>query len=185
MNVYDFDGTIFEGDSTVKFMCYLYKKRLSLKYLFKSAAYGLGYLLKIVNLEKMKEAFFSYWSEFDNIEELVEDYWDQNEKGIKDFYKKQMKDDDLIISASPDLIIGPICKRLNVAYMASPNDHKTGKFHGHNCVGEEKVRRFHEAYPDGIIEEFYSDSFNDTPLAKIAKKAYMVKGLKIEEWKFK
>lgn len=185
MNVYDFDGTIFDGDSTVKFMIYLYKKRFSLWYLIKSACYGLGYKLKLVKKEKMKEAFFSFWSKFENIEELVEDYWDQHEKEIKDFYLKQRKADDLIISASPDLIIGPICKRLNVAYMASPNDHQTGKYHGHNCEGEEKVRRFYEVYPNAVIEEFYSDSYHDTPLAKIAKKAYMVKGFKIEEWKFK
>ena len=44
-----------------------------------------------------------------------------------------------------------------------------------NCHGEEKVRRFREVYGDAQIDEFYSDSLHDTPLAKEAKRAFLVK----------
>jgi phosphoserine phosphatase len=51
-----------------------------------------------------------------------------------------------------------------------------------NCHGEEKVRRYREAFGDAPIDEFYSDSYSDTPLAKLAAKAYLVKGDKRLPW---
>ena len=68
--------------------------------------------------------------------------------------------------------------------MASPVDPKTGKTIGLNCHGEEKVRRFREVYGDAQIDEFYSDSLHDTPLAKEAKRAFLVKKDEILPWPF-
>ena len=39
-------------------------------------------------------------------------------------------------------------------------------------------------FPNGKIEEFYSDSYSDTPLAEIAEKAYIVTGEELTDWKF-
>ena len=36
------------------------------------------------------------------------------------------------------------------------------------------MRRFYETYPDGVIENFYSDSVSDAPLAKISRNAFVV-----------
>ena len=66
--------------------------------------------------------------------------------------------------------------------MASCVDKKTGKYEGVNCHGKEKVRRFYEVYEDVEIEEFYSDSYSDTPLAEISKKSYMVVGDMLYPW---
>jgi phosphoserine phosphatase len=38
------------------------------------------------------------------------------------------------------------------------------------------VRRLKEAYPEVVIDRFYSDSRADTPLAKLAREAFLVKG---------
>ena len=60
---------------------------------------------------------------------------------------------------------------------------KTGKIAGENCYGEEKVCRFYGAgYEKGSIDEFYSDSLSDSPLAEIAKTAYIVQGEKLILW---
>ena len=37
-------------------------------------------------------------------------------------------------------------------------------------------------FPNGIIDNFYSDSYSDTPLAKLANKAYIVKKNELKEW---
>ena len=37
-------------------------------------------------------------------------------------------------------------------------------------------------YPDAVIDNFYSDSFADAPLAEIAQKAFMVKKDQILPW---
>ena len=68
--------------------------------------------------------------------------------------------------------------------IASKVDCKSGKYSGINCHGKEKVRRFYEIFENGKIEEFYSDSYSDTPLAEISEKAFIVKKNDISEWKF-
>ena len=77
-----------------------------------------------------------------------------------------------------------ICQKLGVQkMMASKVDKKTGKYDGENCHGEEKVRRFYETYPDGVIDNFYSDSVSDSPLARISKQAFVIdKKGNVLEW---
>lgn len=36
-----------------------------------------------------------------------------------------------------------------------------------------------------MIDEFYSDSHSDDPLARLAKQAFLVKGEKLTPWEFK
>ena len=111
------------------------------------------------------------------------DFWDTHIGNIKDFYKKQQKKDDVIISASPEFLLAPICQRLGIQYlMASRVDPKTGVYDGINCHGKEKVRRFYEVFPNGVIDEFYSDSHSDDPLAEIAKRAFIVKKEVLTDW---
>ena len=66
--------------------------------------------------------------------------------------------------------------------MASEVDPHTGIYEGQNCHGQEKVRRFREVYPDQKVENFYSDSRSDTPMAKLAEHAWLVKGEKRRPW---
>ena len=79
----------------------------------------------------------------------------------------------------------PIAKELDINLIATIVDKKTGKFLSYNCYGKEKVKRFKQEYKNTKIKEFYSDSLSDLPMMKIAKKAYLVKGNKIEEYKIK
>ena len=65
--------------------------------------------------------------------------------------------------------------------MASPLDLNTLKYEGKNCYGEEKVNVFKKYY-DSQIDEFYSDSISDEPLALLAKKAYIVDKNEIKDW---
>ena len=67
--------------------------------------------------------------------------------------------------------------------MASRVDIRTGVYDGLNCHGEEKVRRFREAFPDGVIDSFYSDSYSDDPLTKLASEAWLVKGDELKPWR--
>ncbi len=185
MNVYDFDGTIYDGDSTADFYCYCLKKKpvLILKAIYHFSAFPL-YFTRIKSKTYAKQRFYSFLKSLDNTEELLESFWNKNISKIKDWYYANQKPDDIIISASPEFIVKPACEKIGIkTVMASVVDIKTGKYEGVNCHGKEKVRRFYEAFPDGKINEFYSDSFNDTPLSKEACKAYFVKKNNITDWK--
>ncbi len=186
MNVYDFDGTIYKDDSTRDFYFYLishYPKVL--KYLLPFLFAALKYGLKIITKTKMKETLYRFLKCFDDgeIEIIVDDFWKSHEGKIYNWYYDIKKDSDVIISASPDFLLIPICKKLNINLICSKVNVKNGDYIGENCYGEEKVKRFYEIYKEGAIDNFYSDSKSDEPLAKLAKNAYIVKsGGKIIKW---
>jgi len=177
--VYDFDGTIYDGDSTFDFIKFLISKKKSiLLNIPKMFIYLIKYKLKVIKKEKMKECFFEIFNKFDNIDELVENFWIKNEKNIKRFFKdKKNHKNDIIASASPYFLLEPIANKYKVKDLfASPVDKNTGKYNGINCHGVEKVRLINNKYKDCIIEEMYSDDANaDKPLLELANKSYIVK----------
>lgn len=184
MNIYDFDKTIYDGDSTADFYFYSLKRHPSvLTYLPKLiGGFIKYYILKKGNKTDFKEKMYSFLL-CCHAEEEVNDFWDKHVHKIKEWYFAQQRPDDIIISASPEFLLAPLCKRLNINYLiASKVDSKTGKYTGINCHGEEKVRRLKDEYNISNCDAFYSDSHSDTPLAKIAKKSYMVKGNYITKW---
>lgn len=184
MNVYDFDKTIYDGDSSFDFCLFCIRKKPSLLKVFLTklpncARYAFGK----EDLKQLKEHFFSFLCEIDDVDALLKEFWDKHEKGIKKWYIK--KEDDVIISASPEFLLAEICARLGItSLIATKMDKKTGKISGENCKGEEKVARFSKEYGDAEIDNFYSDSFSDLPLAKMAKKAYLIKKEKVLDWEF-
>ncbi len=184
MNVYDFDKTIYDGDSTADFILWCIRKKpdLALSLLPGAFAFG-GYLLKLCQKTYFKEKFYRFLSRIPDMEIWVEEFWDEHLDRIKDWYFIRQEKDDIIISASPEFLLIPACRRLRIQHlMASRVDKNTGMYLGLNCHGEEKVRRFRKVFPDGVIEEFYSDSLSDAPLANLAKRAYLVKGDDLFPW---
>jgi len=66
--------------------------------------------------------------------------------------------------------------------IATKVDVHSGKFLSENCHDEEKVRRFQKAFPGGRPAAFYSDTYSDLPMAKLAERAYLVSDNQIREW---
>ncbi len=183
MNVYDFDGTIYDGDSTVDFWLYCSRKKPSvflrcLPGLAKNATlYGFGRITKT----KWKERFFTFLKYMPADEKLVSRFWEGHRKNIKQWYLNQKAESDVVISASPVFLLRPVCREMGISLIASEVDPATGKFSGQNCSGEEKVRRFRQVYPDATVEAFYTDSKKDLPMAGLAERAYFVHGNTIRE----
>lgn len=183
MNVYDFDDTIYNGDSSLDFVLFCLKKNKKLfKYIPHIILGFILYIFKIIKKTKMKEYFFSFLESIDG-KVYVEEFWKTHKKNIKKFYLDNKKMNDLIISASPIFLLKPICEKLGIKNLiASEVDIKTGKFLSENCKGSRKVDLFYEKYPNKKIREFYSDSLSDTPLANIARNAYLVDNENIKDW---
>ena len=183
MNVYDFDKTIYDGDSTIDFYLFSIKKDFTLiRYFPEQVFYMILYHLKKVTKEKYKEKFFSFLKGIKNIDKEVEEFWLRNEKKIKQWYLNQKNKGDVVISASPEWLLSPIINKLGINLIATKVNKETGKFNSLNCYGKEKVKRFKEKFPNGEIENFYSDHNSDTPMFLISKNAWIVKGEKIEKW---
>ena len=116
------------------------------------------------------------------MEQIVLDFWEEYRDHLQDWYLRQKQPDDVILSASPEFLLAPICEELGVRLIGTPMDPYTGKIRGLNCHDEEKLRRFYREYPEGHIERFYSDSRSDEPLAKIADQAFLVGKDVIQPW---
>ncbi|MCX4248790.1 MAG: HAD-IB family phosphatase [Bacilli bacterium] len=184
VNLYDFDNTIYKGDSSTDFFFYsLLSYPKIIKYIPKICGGFILYKLKRINKTKFKRIIFSYLKEIPNVDDLVASFWNSHECYIKDFYKNKKHDNDIIISASPEFLLKPICKKLKVKdLIASDVDKKTGEFNSLNCYGREKIKRLNKKYKNVEIIEAYSDSYSDTPMLEIADKPYIVKGNRIKDF---
>ena len=183
MNVYDFDKTIYDGDSSVHFFMYNYKKQPSLlRFLPRQIVAFIKYKLHKITKTEMKTIVYSYFQGIADIDRRVEDFWKEHKKNLQTWYLQQKKEDDVIISASPTFLLQPICDELNLSLIASKVDKKTGKNLAENCYEKEKPKRFVEHYSLEDIDTFYSDSRSDSPMADVAKKAILVKKDKLMPW---
>lgn len=184
MNVYDFDKTIYNGDSSIDFYFFCLKKDIFLvRYTYKMFIGTILYCFDKIDKTHWKEYFFSFLNGIKDIDSMIDGFWKKNIYKIKSWYMEIKREDDVIISASPKFIIEKACKSLGINnYIASEVDEKNGKFEGTNCYGKEKVIRFQKRFDNEIIEAFYSDSLSDHFMAEIAKNSYIVKGDSIYEW---
>lgn len=184
MNVYDFDGTIYRGDSSIDFYAFcLLRRPWLVVYLPYQLWMILLYKLGICNKEQEKSAYFSFLKSVPDVVSEVKLFWQSHIKCMEPWYLKQKSEDDVIISASPDFLLKSICSTLGVDnLLASQVDASNGRFLSKNCYGEEKVKRFYERFPDGRIDNFYSDSTSDEPLANEADSAFLIVNGKMKTW---
>ena len=183
MNAYDFDGTIYRGDSTVDFYLFALRRHPSLiRYIPRQMADAIRYGLKRIGKTEFKQSFFRFLSAIET-EKTVEQFWNKNQQKIAEWYLNRRKPDDIIISASPEFLLRPLRMSLGIQRLiASKVDTRTGIFAGENCRGQEKVRRLETEFQIAHVDEFYSDSFSDLPMARIADRAFLVKNGRISKW---
>ena len=189
MNVYDFDNTIYDGESCLDFFMFYVRKKPRLLLMLPSVAwaffrYKLGRVSVEQAIKKYAPATERFIAEMDDIDGDCKEFWDKHIHNIKPFYEKIRQSDDLIITASPDFSMNEICKRLGIVHcLSSVVDAQSGRILRFNLRGE-KVKAFFDEYEGCEIDDFYTDSpKNDKPLIDIARRAFVVKGNHIKQIK--
>lgn len=186
MNVYDFDNTIYKGETVLDFYKFYLKKDISLlKYIPLIFSVLLRYKMRRISLEELEKKASIYSEK--NIPHIfkfsAKEFWDKHESKIKDFYLKQQRADDVVVSASFSFLLDEICRRLGIRYcLCSEIEPESGKIK-RICYRDSKPEIFKENFPNAEIDNFYTDSLNDLPMIMLAKKAYLVKGEKLTEIK--
>ena len=177
MNVYDFDGTIYRGDSTLHFYWYCLQCQPTL------ARYLPGQVLGLLRCgvgaggkDAAKSAFFAFVRGVRDLPGRVQAFWLTHEANMATWYLMQRQAQDVVVSASPAWLLQPLCDRLGVKLIATEVDGRSGRLLGPNCHGAQKVARFAAQYPCAQVGAFYSDSRSDAPMAGLAAKAYLVRG---------
>ena len=182
MNVYDFDGTLYRGDSTRDFLVWCVRRypavALTLPRSGVAAAACLG--LHAIDKTQFKRTLYRFLVRVPDVDREVERFWDAHERLIAG--PCAPAEGDLVISAGPEFLLRGVCGARGLDLIASRVDPHTGRVLGPNCSGDEKVVRLFEAYPEAVVERFYSDSHNDDPLAALAQEAWMVRDGQLEPW---
>ena len=191
MNIYDFDNTIYNGDTNKDILLYSFKKHpfKVIKALNKTKKLERDYKRGLITFERVKEAMLSFLFEIDDLDGYIEKFVSSHMKNIKPWYLSRKNDYDIVISASYELWIIPFCKKLGIKYVLATKTDKDGHIIGKNCKGEEKVKRLANTIPNAQIVTSYSDSESDLPILNLAKTAYVVEGNKlipyVKGYKFK
>ena len=188
MNVFDFDNTIYDGETLIDFALHYVKTDPKIwKYVPKLLVICFKDAFHPFTVEEAIEAYASflegYFIHIKTLDEDVVKFWDKNEKKIKPWYNEVRRDDDIVVSGSTDFLLDEIMKRIGIKnYVGSSIDKKTGKFK-RLCFLENKVKIFNELYPNAHIDNFYTDSMNDKAMMDISDHVFLVNGNKIEQIK--
>ena len=175
MNGYDFDDTIYKGNSMCRFSIFC-TLRLPYLILFTPVLLLAVFLrgLRILNKNRYLHLISLYVALVPHAERFASKFWDRNMSRIKGWYLKERRDDDVVISASPHFLVAEACKRLGVNCIATDLSPKNAKLNREHCYGKQKVVVYKEVYGDAPLATYYSDSLSDTPMFKFADKGYFV-----------
>lgn len=182
MKIFDFDNTIYNGESCFDFFLFCLKRKKSLCVHLPSVMFNLiRYKTGKIGIEavytfcdRMMSVFFDNSAYAD---ELLDEFWEVNRKKLKPEIMALIDREDAIISAAPRFLLEKIASQLKAeTIICTETEADKVTF---LCYGRNKVKAFNEHFSDCEIDEFYTDSINDAPMMRKAKKAYMVNGTEV------
>ena len=189
MRVFDFDNTLYDGESIMDIFLYFLKKdfktiiRFAPKFIRDFIRYKFDKITVEEAMESYGKAFKEYCGKYDNIYDEFEKFWDLNEHKIKSFYSQIRDEEDIVVSGCPYCLLKIICDRIGIKYyIGSDIDPIKGEINS-ICYKEHKLEVFRSVYGDITIDDFYTDSMADKPMMDISKNVFMVKGNKITQIK--
>ena len=180
MNVFDFDNTIYRGESSVDLAIYMIRnnKRIIL-YLPKIFYNLIKYKLCIVNKKHTIDAINDFMQNvLSGKEELlgaVYGFWAKNRCKLDTNMLNRIKRSDVIITAGPDFLLNGIRDVLNTDnILCSSVDTEKMKVRYLN-FGSSKAKFYKKKYGNGRIDCFFTDSYNDKALMQLSEHVYIVK----------
>ena len=185
IDVYDFDGTIYDGDSTVDFWLYCLRRKPSLlRFLPRQALAGLMMAVKAWDFTRGKGVFLRFLAAIDG-EALARDFWNNPRtlEKVGAWFGTRPRDLPFVIaSASPQFMLTPIAERLGALHLVATRvDLATGRLEGENCRAAEKISRLHKLLGDFSVRAMYTDNVKaDGPLLALADERYLVTHGKLE-----
>lgn len=189
MRVFDFDNTIYDGESGMDLFLYFFKKdpKGLLKYAPKFFEGFVKYKKGSITIDEVMEDYGVFIKEYcEKVEDVYGEFgkfWDIHQEKVKSFYFKIQDENDVIVSACPVCLLKIICDRIGIKnYIGSDIDPVKGEIKA-ICYKDKKVDFFRDVYGDVEIDCFYTDSMSDKPLMDISKNVYIVDGDKITQIK--
>lgn len=180
IDVYDFDGTIYDGDSTVDFVRFTLRRHPALLAGLPHLLLTLGMMaLGRAGLTEFKTVLFSEMSRRFSLAQEAEAFWQSEKTRAKlgAWFQRTPRDLPIVVaSASPEFELCHAAKLLGVTHLIGTQcDMQTGRLTGPNCKGERKIERIRALMGDFTVRAMYTDDAKaDGPLLAIAQEKYIV-----------
>lgn len=187
IDVYDFDGTIYDGDSTADFVLFCLRRHPQMiRGLPAVTGAALSLAMKKINLTQFKSALFGEMVRQMDLEAEADAFWKDMKTRVKlgPWFFETPRDLPIVIaSASPEFELRHAAKILGVETLIGTQcDVKTGQLIGLNCKGAQKIDRIREVIGEFEVRAMYTDDAKaDGPLLAIAKERYIVTHGKVEK----
>ena len=180
IDVHDFDGTLYDGDSTADYVLFCLRRHPSLALaLPRVIAAGARLATRRIGLTEFKSTLFGAMSRRIELEAEAERFWRdaRTRKKLGVWFEGTPRDLPIVIaSASPEFELRHAAAILGVGTLIGTRCEKgTGRLIGRNCKGEEKLLRIREAVGEYAVRAMYTDDAKaDAPLLAIARERYLV-----------
>ncbi len=184
--VYDFDGTLIDGDSITQLAVYAFRHHaLSFGGLLKTAWTGLCYQLGVLTEDKAKAAGHAFLGQMkpEEREKLLQSFAEEligklRPKAAESLRRhRQQGDKILLCSASCACYMRYVAALLKVDGLLCTPSAADGSYLPTNCKGEEKVLRLRQWLAENPGEELicgYGDSRSDVPMLRLCRHAVLV-----------
>ncbi len=180
MKVFDFDNTIYRGESSVDFAFYMIRhNRKILRFVPTILVSLIGYKLCLLKKERLEaiinDFFASVLEGTESPTDFVRSFWETHACQLNEKILQLIAPDDIIISASPIFLLDGIREKLKTDKIVGTEvDLAQKKIIWFN-FGDNKVKRYKSLYGDREIDTFYTDSNNDKDLMEISREVFIVK----------
>lgn len=185
IDVYDFDGTIYDGDSSLDFVLFCLRRHPAiLMGLPQVAAAAVRLAMKKIGLTQFKSVLFSQIARHVDLPDEAGLFWlsETAKRKIGAWFRDTPRDLPIVIaSASPEFELCYAAKLLGVRTLIGTRcDPASGTLIGENCKSAEKIRRIREAVGEFEVRAMYTDDAKaDAPLLEMAQEKYLVKHGKV------
>jgi len=186
--LFDFDGTLYLHDSFTGFIFYALRKRHIVKRGLQILPWIQAYYLKLYPAHHMRPKLYVSMfkdSDAEEILHLAQDYAQQlmlklNPKLLEQLRQHQeLGHEVVLVSASLDLYLKPVCSYLNIDLICSEVEIKAGKMTGFyqtpDCSNQQKKSRILEKYKLQDYAEIYAygNSEEDEEMLSLAHQRYL------------
>jgi len=179
MKAFDFDNTLYHGESAVDFALYMIRNNRKIILWLPVIFFNLiKYKLCLITGEKMETTVNSFMrsclKDKSGLMDDVERFWRRNIRRLDRKMLSRIKKDDIIITAGPSFLFEPIKELLVTSRMICTEVDLDRKKVDYLNFSGNKVKRFRQLYGNRKVSCFFTDSYNDKAMMDISDKVYLV-----------
>lgn len=182
--LYDFNGTIYNGNLTKDILFLVLRKYP--QFLFITIWAKFLYIFKMIDQKKYKNKLYSFTKKMDNMNAFVDCFWSKKENKLNEFWtKKKSHKNDIIISNECEFILEYIMKKYNVGkIIGAKYNLETSEFIDDNFNIENKIEEFYELNNKPKIN-LYLNNNSFINISNINEIYYIKKGKVISKKNYK